>query len=242
MSDITDFEGYATIHARNEEVIAKIIALNSVVQTKAYYDTNFQEFEDTYKKTPNEALKYLLSALNFTKTNNGVECKNLRIYGNGRNTIRNNLSWFLRYLLDEEVRIKDYEDMQNSIKSEDFDVIVKFYDVNVFDTDSDIDIAEVALHRRSGQNTEEELSDDSVPLTPENLITHCHYEDALSPRYLAEHLTDEDFYPSIPKELKDEVIEALTECDEPEEIAFDLSDIFDRIERMDLYNDLSKYE
>ena len=242
MSDITDFEGYATIHARNEEVIAKIIALNSVVQTKAYYDTNFQEFEDTYKKTPNEALKYLLSALNFTKTNNGMECENLRIYGNGRNTIRNNLSWFLRYLLDEEVRIKDYEDMQNSIKSEDFDIIIKFYDVNVFDTDSDIDIAEVALHRRSGQNTEEELSDDSVPLTPENLITHCHYEDALSPRYLAEHLTDEDFYPNIPEELKDEIIEALTECDEPEEIAFNLIDIFDRIERNDLYKELSKYE
>lgn len=240
MSDITDFEGYATIHARNEEVIAKIIALNSVVQTKAYYNTNFQEFEDTYKKTPNEALKYLLSALNFTKTNNGMECENLRIYGNGRNTIRNNLSWFLRYLLDEEVRIKDYEDMQNSIKSEDFDVIIKFYDVNVFDTDSDIDIAEVALHRRSGQNTEEELSDDSVPLTPENLITHCHYEDALSPRYLAEHL--KEFYPNIPADLEKHTIEILTECDEPEEIAFDLSDIFDRIERTDLYNDLSKYK
>lgn len=240
MSDITDFEGYVTIHARNEEVIAKIIALNSVVQTKAYYDTNFQEFEDTYKKTPNEALKYLLSALNFTKTNNGVECKNLRIYGNGRNTIRNNLSWFLRYLLDEEVRIKDYEDIQNSIKSEDFDVIIKFYDVNVFDTDSDIDIAEVALHRRSGQNTEEELSDDSVPLTPENLIAHCHYEDALSPRYLAEHL--KEFYPNIPADLEKHTIEALTECDEPEEIAFNLIDIFDRIERTDLYNELSKYE
>ena len=240
MSDITDFEGYATIHARNEEVIAKIIALNSVVQTKAYYNTNFQEFEDTYKKTPNEALKYLLSALNFTKTNNGVECKNLRIYGNGRNTIRNNLSWFLRYLLDEEVRIKDYEDMQNSIKSEDFDVIIKFYDVNVFDTDSDIDIAEVALHRRSEQNTEEELSDDSVPLTPENLITHCHYEDALSPRYLAEHL--KEFYPNIPADLEKHTIEVLTECDEPEEIAFNLIDIFDRIERTDLYNELSKYE
>ena len=240
MSNITDFEGYATIHARNEEVIAKIIALNSVVQTKAYYDTNFQEFEDTYKKTPNEALKYLLSALNFTKTNNGVECKNLRIYGNGRNTIRNNLSWFLRYLLDEEVRIKDYEDMQNSIKSENFDVIIKFYDVNVFDTNSDIDIAEVALHRRSGQNTEEELSDDSVPLTPENLIAHCHYEDALSPRYLAEHL--KEFYPTVPADLEKYTIDTLTNCDEPEEIAFDLSDIFDRIERTDLYNDLSKYK
>lgn len=240
MSDITDFEGYATIHARNEEVIAKIIALNSVVQTKAYYDTNFQEFEDTYKKTPNEALKYLLSALNFTKTNNGVECKNLRIYGNGRNTIRNNLSWFLRYLLDEEVRIKDYEDMQNSIKSEDFDVIIKFYDVNVFDTNSDIDIAEVALHRRSGQNTEEELSDDSVPLTPENLKEFCNQDDALSPRYLAEHL--KEFYPNIPADLEKHTIEVLTECDEPEEIAFDLSDIFDRIERTDLYNDLSKYK
>lgn len=240
MADITDFDGYVTIRARNEEVIAKIIALNSVVQTKAYYNTNFQEFEDTYKKTPNEALKYLLSALNFTKTNNGMECENLRIYGNGRNTIRNNLSWFLRYLLDEEVRIKDYEDMQNSIKSEDFDVIIKFYDVNVFDTDSDIDIAEVALHRRSGQNTEEELSDDSVPLTPENLITHCHYEDALSPRYLAEHL--KEFYPNIPADLEKHTIEVLTECDEPEEIAFDLSDIFDRIERTDLYNELSKYE
>ena len=240
MSDITDFEGYATIHARNEEVIAKIIALNSVVQTKAYYDTNFQEFEDTYKKTPNEALKYLLSALNFTKTNNGMECENLRIYGNGRNTIRNNLSWFLRYLLDEEVRIKDYEDMQNSIKSEDFDVIIKFYDVNVFDTDSDIDIAEVALHRRSGQNTEEELSDNSVPLTPENLKAFCNQDDALSPRYLAEHL--KEFYPNIPADLEKHTIEVLTECDEPEEIAFDLSDIFDRIERTDLYNELSKYE
>lgn len=241
MSDITDFEGYATIRARNEEVIAKIIALNSVTQTKAYYDTNFQEFEDTYRKTPDEALKYLLSALNFTKTSSSVECKNLRIYGNGRNTVRNNLSWFLRYLLDEEVRIKDYEDMQNSIKGEDFDVIVKFHDVNVFDTDSDIDIAEVALHRHSGQNTEEELSDNSVPLTPENLITHCHYEDALSPRYVAEHLTDETFYPNIPNELKDEIVEVLTECDEPEEIAFDIHDIFDRIERMDLYEKLSKY-
>ena len=242
MADITDFDGYVTIRARNEEVIAKIIALNSVAQTKAYYDTNFQEFKDIYKKTPDDAVKYLLAILDFTKTNNGVECENLRIYGQGRNTIRNNLSWFLRYLLDEEVRIKDYEDMQNSIKNEDFDIIVKFYDVNVFDTDSDIDIAEVALHRHSGQNTEEELSDNSVPLTPENLIAHCHYEDALSPRYLAEHLTDEDFYPNIPEELKDEIIEALTECDEPEEIAFDLSDIFDRIERMDLYEKLSKYE
>lgn len=240
MSDITDFEGYATIRARNEEVIAKIIALNSVTQTKAYYDTNFQEFEDTYKKTPDEALRCLLSALNFTKTNNGVECKDLRIYGNGRNTVRNNLSWFLRYLLDEEVRIKDYEDMQNSIKNEDFDVIVKFHDVNVFDTDSDIDIAEVALHRHSGQNTEEELSDNSVPLTPENLIAHCHYEDALSPRYLAEHL--KEFYPNIPADLEKHTIEVLTECDEPEEIAFNLIDIFDRIERTDLYNDLSKYK
>lgn len=240
MADITDFDGYVTIRAKSEEIIAKIIALNSVAQTKAYYDTNFQEFEEVYKKAPDDAVKYLLTILDFTKTNNGVECENLRIYGNGRNTIRNNLSWFLRYLLDEEVRIKDYEDMQNSIKSEDFDVIIKFYDVNVFDTDSDIDIAEVALHRRSGQNTEEELSDDSVPLTPENLIAHCHYEDALSPRYLAEHL--KEFYPTVPADLEKHTIEILTECDEPEEIAFNLIDIFDRIERNDLYKELSKYE
>ena len=125
-------------------------------------------------------------------------------------------------------------------KSEDFDVIVKFYDVNVFDTDSDIDIAEVALHRHSGQNTEEKLSDNSVPLTPENLIAYCHYEDALSPRYVAEHL--KEFYPNIPEDLEKYTVEVLTECDEPEEIAFDLSDIFDRIERTDLYNDLSKYK
>lgn len=242
MADITDFDGYVTIRAGSEEVIAKIIALNSVAQTKAYYDTNFQEFEDIYKKTPDDAVKYLLAILDFTKTNNGVECENLRIYGQGRNSIRTNLSWFLRYLLDEEVRIPEYKAMQDSIKNEDFDVIVNFYDVNVFDIDSEIDIAKIALHRRSGENLEEELEDNSVPLTPENLITHCHYEDALSPRYLAEHLTDEDFYPNIPEELKDEIIEALTECDEPEEIAFNLIDIFDRIERNDLYKELSKYE
>lgn len=242
MADITDFDGYVTIRAGSEEVIAKIIALNSVVQTKAYYDTNFQEFEDIYKKTPDDAVKYLLSALNFEKTNNEVECKDLRIYGQGRNSIRTNLSWFLRYLLDEEVRIPEYKAMQGSIKNEDFDVIVDFYDVNVFDIDSEIDIAKIALYRRSGENSEEELEDNSVPLTPENLITYCHYEDALSPRYLAEHLTDEAFYPNIPEELKTEIIEVLTECDEPEEIAFNLSDIFDRIERTDLYNDLSKYK
>lgn len=240
MSDITDFEGYATIHARNEEVIAKIIALNSVAQTKAYYDTNFQEFEDIYKKTPDDAVKYLLAILNFTKTNNGVECENLRIYGQGRNSIRTNLSWFLRYLLDEEVRIPEYKAMQDSIKNEDFDVIVNFYDVNVFDIDSEIDIAKIALHRRSGENLEEELEDNSVPLTPENLITHCHYKDALSPRYLAEYL--KKFYPTVPADLEKYTIEVLTNCDEPEEIAFDLSDIFDRIERTDLYNDLSKYK
>ena len=240
MADITDFDGYVTIRARSEEVIAKIIALNSVAQTKAYYNTNFQEFEDIYKKTPDDAVKYLLSALNFEKTNNEVECKDLRIYGQGRNSIRTNLSWFLRYLLDEEVRIPEYKDMQDSIKNEDFDVIVNFYDVNVFDIDSEIDIAKIALHRRSGENLEEELEDNSVPLTPENLITYCHYEDALSPRYLAEHL--KEFYPNIPADLEKYTIDTLTDCDEPEEIAFDLSDIFDRIERTDLYNDLSKYK
>lgn len=130
--------------------------------------------------------------------------------------------------------------MQDSIKNEDFDVIVDFYDVNVFDIDSEIDIAKIALYRRSGENLEEELEDNSVPLTPENLITHCHYEDALSPRYLAEHL--KEFYPNIPADLEKHTIEVLTECDEPEEIAFDLSNIFDRIERTDLYNDLSKYK
>ena len=241
MADITDFDGYVTIRARNEEVIAKIIALNSVAQTKAYYDTNFQEFEDIYKKTPDNAVKYLLAILDFTKTNNGVEYENLRIYGQGRNSIRTNLSWFLRYLLDEEVRIPEYKAMQDSIKNEDFDIIVDFYDVNVFDIDSEIDIAKIALYRRSGENSEEELEDNSVPLTPENLITYCHYEDALSPRYLAEHLTDEAFYPNIPEELKTEIIEALTDCDEPEEIAFTIHDIFDRIERSDLYEELSKY-
>ena len=240
MADITDFDGYVTIRARNEEVIAKIIALNSVAQTKAYYDTNFQEFEDIYKKTPNDAVKYLLSALNFEKTNNEVECKDLRIYGQGRNSIRTNLSWFLRYLLDEEVRIPEYKAIQDSIKNEDFDVIVDFYDVNVFDIDSEIDIAKIALHRRSGENLEEELENNSVPLTPENLITYCHYEDALSPRYLAEHL--KEFYPTVPADLEKYTIDTLTDCDEPEEIAFNLSDIFDRIERTDLYNDLSKYK
>ena len=240
MADITDFDGYVTIRAESEEVIAKIIALNSVAQTKAYYDTNFQEFEDIYKKTPDDAVKYLLAILDFTKTNNGVECENLRIYGQGRNSIRTNLSWFLRYLLDEEVRISEYKDMQDSIKNEDFDVIVNVYDVNVFDIDSEIDIAKIALHRRSGENLEEELEDNSVPLTPENLITYCHYEDALSPRYLAEHL--KEFYPTVPADLEKHTIEVLTEYDEPEEIAFNLIDIFDRIERTDLYNDLSKYK
>ena len=242
MAETSDFQGTVKIRAKSEEVVAKIIALNSVAQMNAYYDTQFQDFETTRDLSPNQALKDVLSKLTFEKTPEGIECKDLKIYGNGRYSVRNNLSWFLENLLDYDAKIPAYKTMQNSIKNEDFDVIISFYDVNVFDIESDIDIAEIALHRRSGQNTEEELSDDSVPLTPENLITHCHYEDALSPRYLAEHLTDEDFYPSIPKELKDEVIEALTECDEPEEIAFNLIDIFDRIERNDLYKELSKYE
>lgn len=242
MAETSDFQGTVKIRAKSEEVVAKIIALNSVAQLNAYYDTQFQDFEKTRDLSPNQALKDVLSKLTFEKTPEGIKCKDLKIYGNGRYSIRRNLSWFLENLLDYDAKIPAYKAMQNSIKNEDFDVIISFYDVNVFDIESDIDIGEIALHRKNGKNTEEVLSDNSVPLTPENLITHCHYEDALSPRYLAEHLTDEDFYPSIPEELKDEVIEVLTECDEPEEIAFNLIDIFDRIERTDLYNDLSKYK
>lgn len=242
MAETSDFQGTVKIRAKSEEVVAKIIALNSVAQLNAYYDTQFQDFETTRDLSPNQALKDVLSKLTFEKTPEGIKCKDLKIYGNGRYSIRRNLSWFLENLLDYDAKIPAYKAMQNSIKNEDFDVIISFYDVNVFDIESDIDIGEIALHRKNGKNTEEVLSDNSVPLTPENLITHCHYEDALSPRYLAEHLTDEDFYPSIPEELKDEVIEVLTECDEPEEIAFNLIDIFDRIERTDLYNDLSKYK
>lgn len=242
MAETSDFQGTVKIRAKSEEIITKIIALNSVAQLNVYYDTQFQDFETTRHLSPDQALKDILSKLTFEKTPEGIECKDLKIYGNGRYSIRNNLSWFLENLLDYDAKIPAYKAMQDIIKNEDFDVIISFYDVNVFDIESDIDIGEIALHRKNGKNTEEVLSENPVPLNPENLITHCHYEDALSPRYLAEHLTDEDFYPSIPEELKDEVIEALTECDEPEEIAFNLIDIFDRIERNDLYKELSKYE
>lgn len=239
MAESSDFQGTIKIHAKNEEVIAKIITLNSVAQLNAYYDTQFQDFETTRHLSPDQALKDILSKLTFEKTPEGVECKDLKIYGNGRYSIRRNLSWFLENLLDYDAKIPAYKAMQYSIKNEDFDVIISFCDVNVFDIESDIDIGEIALHRKNGKNTEEVLSENPVPLTPENLITHCHYEDALSPRYLAEHL--KEFYPTVPADLEKHTIEVLTECDEPEEIAFDLSDIFDRIERTDLYNDLSKY-
>ena len=240
MAETSDFQGTVKIHAKSEEIIAKIIALNSVAQLNAYYDTNFQNFETIKASNPDQALKDVLSELTFEKTPEGVKCKDLKIYGNGRYSIRNNLSWFLENLLDNDAKIPAYKTMQDSIKDEDFDVIVSFYDFNVFDIESDIDIGEIALHRRSGKNTEEILNEKSVPLAPENLIQFCGYDDALSPRYVAEHL--KEFYPSIPTDLEKYTVEVLTGCDEPEEIAFDLSDVFDRIERTDLYNDLSKYK
>ena len=240
MAETSDFNGIVTIRAKSEKIIAKIIALNSIAQLNAYYDTNFQDFETIKALNPNQALKNVLSKLTFEKTSEGVECKDLKIYGNGRYSIHNNLSWFLENLLDYDAKIPSYKTMQDNIKNEDFDVIVSFYDFNVFDIESDIDIGEIALHRKSGKNTEEILSEKSIPLTPENLKKFCNCNDALSPRYVAEHL--KEFYPSIPADLENYTIEVLTECDEPEEIAFDLSDIFDRIEREDLYNDLSKYE
>ena len=239
MAETSDFQGTVKIRAKSEEVIAKIIALNSVTQLNAYYDTNFQDFETIKASNPDQALKDILSELTFEKTPESVECKDLKIYGNGRYSIRRNLSWFLGNLLDYDAKIPAYKAMQDSIKDENFDVIVSFYDFNVFDIESDIEIGEVILHRKNGQNSEETLSEKLVPLTPENLKEFCNQDDALSPRYLAEHL--KEFYPSIPADLENYTIEVLTECDEPEEIAFDLSDIFDRIERMDLYNDLSKY-
>lgn len=239
MAEISDFQGTVKIRAKSEEVIAKIIALNSVAQLNAYYDTNFQDFETIKALNPDQTLKDVLSELTFEKTPEGVECKDLKIYGNGRYSIRNNLSWFLENLLDNDAKIPAYKAMQDSIKDEDFDVIISFYDFNVFDIESDIDIGEIALHRKSGKNTEEILSEKSVPLTPENLKEFCNCDDALSPRYLAEHL--KEFYPNIPADLEKYTVEVLTDCDEPEEIAFDLDDIFDRIERTDLYNDLSKY-
>ena len=240
MAEISDFQGTVKIRAKSEEVVAKIIALNSVAQMNAYYDTQFQDFETIRHSKPDQALKDILSKLTFEKTPEGVECKDLKIYGNGRYSIRRNLSWFLENLLDYDAKIPAYKAMQDSIKDENFDVIVSFYDFNAFDIESDIEIGEVVLHRKNGQNSEETLSEKLIPLTPENLKEFCNQDDALSPRYLAEHL--KEFYPNIPADLEKHTIEVLTECDEPEEIAFDLSDIFDRIERTDLYNDLSKYK
>lgn len=240
MADISDFQGTVTIRAKSEEVVAKIIALNSVAQMNAYYDTQFQDFETTRDLSPDQALKDILSKLAFEKTPEGVECKDLKIYGNGRYSIHRNLSWFLKILLDYDAKIPAYKAMQDSIKDENFDVIVSFYDFNAFDIESDIEIGEVVLHRKNGQNSEETISEKLVPLTPENLKEFCNQDDALSPRYLAEHL--KEFYPTVPADLEKYTIDTLTDCDEPEEIAFDLSDIFDRIERTDLYNDLSKYK
>lgn len=240
MAEISDFQGTVKIRAKSEEVVAKIIALNSVAQLNAYYDTQFQDFETIRHSSPDEALKDTMSKLTFEKTSKGVECKDLKIYGNGRYSIHSNLSWFLENLLDNDAKLSAYKAMQDSIKDEDFDVIVSFYDFNAFDIESDIDIGEIALHRKNGQNSEENLSEKLVLLTPENLKEFCNCDDALSPRYLAEHL--KEFYLNIPADLEKHTIEVLTECDEPEEIAFDLSDIFDRIERTDLYNELSKYK
>lgn len=240
MAESSDFQGTVTIRAKSEEVVAKIIALNSVAQLNAYYDTQFQDFETTRHLSPDQALKDILSKLTFEKTPEGAECKDLKIYGNGRYSIRRNLSWFLEILLDCDAKIPAYKAMQDSIKDENFDIIVSFYDFNAFDIESDIDIGEIALHRKNGQNSKENLSEKLVLLTPENLKEFCNQDDALSPRYLAEHL--KEFYPTVPADLEKHTIEVLTECDEPEEIAFDLSDIFDRIERTDLYNDLSKYK
>lgn len=240
MAETSDFQGTVKIRAKSEEVVAKIIALNSVAQLNAYYDTNFQDFETVQNLSPDQALKDVLSKLTFEKTPEGVECKDLKIYGNGRYSIRRNLSWFLEILLDYDAKIPAYKAMQDSIKDENFDVIVSFYDFNAFDIESDIDIGEIALHRKNGQNSKENLSEKLIPLTPENLKTFCNQDDALSPRYLAEHL--KEFYPTVPADLEKYAIDTLTDCDEPEEIAFDLSDIFDRIERTDLYNDLSKYK
>lgn len=239
MAEISDFSGKLSIHAKNEEVIAKIIALNSTAQIGAYYDTEIEDFETTRHLKPNQALKDILPKLTFEKIPEGVCCKDLKIYGNGRYSIHSNLSWFLENLLDKDAKLSTYKVMQDSIKNENFDIIVSFYDVNTFDIESDIEIGKVALHRKNGQNSKETLSEKLVPLTPENLKTFCNQDDALSPRYLAEHL--KDFYPNVPADLEKYTIEVLTECDEPEEIAFDLSDIFDRIERTDLYNELSKY-
>lgn len=75
--------------------------------------------------------------------------------------------------------------MQDSIKDENFDVIVSFYDFNAFDIESDIEIGKVVLHRKNSQNSEETISEKLIPLTPENLKTFCNQDDALSPRYLA---------------------------------------------------------
>lgn len=240
MAETSDFQGTIKIRAKNEEVIAKIIALNSVAQMNAYYDTQFQDFETIRHSKPDQALKDILSKLTFEKTPEGVECKDLKIYGNGRYSIHSNLSWFLENLLEHDAKLSAYKAIQDSIKNEDFDIIVSFYDFNAFDIESDIEIGEVVLHRKNGQNSEETLSEKLIPLTPENLKEFCNQDDALSPRYLAEHL--KEFYPTVPADLEKYTIDTLTDCDEPEEIAFDLSDIFDRIERTDLYNDLSKYK
>ena len=240
MAETSDFQGTVKIRAKSEEVVAKIIALNSVAQLNAYYDTQIQDFETIRHSSPDEALKDTMSKLTFEKTPEGVECKDLKIYGNGRYSIHSNLSWFLENLLDNDAKLSAYKAMQDSIKDENFDVIVSFYDFNAFDIESDIEIGEIMLHRKNGQNSEEILSEKLVPLTPENLKEFCNQDDALSPRYLAEHL--KEFYPTVPADLEKYTIDTLTDCDEPEEIAFDLSDIFDRIERTDLYNDLSKYK
>ena len=84
MAETSDFQGTVKIRAKSEEVVAKIIALNSVAQLNTYYDTQFQDFETIRHSSPDEALKDTMSKLTFEKTPEGVECKDLKIYGNGR--------------------------------------------------------------------------------------------------------------------------------------------------------------
>ena len=117
MADISDFQGTVKIRAKSEEVVAKIIALNSVAQLNTHYDTQFQDFETTRHLSPDQALKDILSKLTFEKTSEGVECKDLKIYGNGRYSIRHNLSWFLENLLDYDAKIPAYKAMQSFLST-----------------------------------------------------------------------------------------------------------------------------
>lgn len=63
MAETSDFQGTVKIRAKSEEIVAKIITLNSVAQLNAYYDTQFQDFETTRHLKPRSSIKrYIIEA------------------------------------------------------------------------------------------------------------------------------------------------------------------------------------